>query len=111
MDPRTPQNVSSIGTADKFTASHVERERSPEFYSPSVSGSCAFARTPGACFQQRNTLPRGERERGARRQAFRIDTRVDVRGPSKLVQHTLHERVDRKSTRLNSSHLGISYAV
>src|SRR5205814_5734427 len=24
---------------------------------------------------------------------------------------TLHERIDRKSTRLNSSHLGISYAV
>src|SRR5262245_64606496 len=47
-------------------------------------------------------------EIGARRWAFRV--RIDRRRPDPTaVRERLRE--DRKSTRLNSSHLGISYAV
>src|SRR5258705_7151946 len=49
--------------------------------------------------------PRSAPRRGRRRSAPRADARRRAHGPH-AVAH-----LDRKSTRLNSSHLGISYAV
>src|SRR5690606_41369104 len=40
-----------------------------------------------------------------------VDVVVWVVDPQKYADHVLHERQDRKSTRLNSSHVKISYAV
>src|SRR5438094_2898191 len=37
--------------------------------------------------------------------------RIDRRGPEQRHHHRLHDKLDRKSTRLNSSHRTISYAV
>src|SRR5438045_4689265 len=50
---------------------------------------------------------------GERRPAAVLrDVRQPLAEPSaELRQHSLGDAVDRKSTRLNSSHLGISYAV
>src|SRR5437899_5004884 len=62
------------------------------FRSPLVHRLRGLARAPA------RMGPRRRRERGAH-----------DRGPGRL--HRRHAREDRKSTRLNSSHLGISYAV
>src|SRR5437899_10254875 len=42
--------------------------------------------------------------------ALRLD-QIDLANPDTFVAGWPHEALDRKSTRLNSSHLGISYAV
>src|SRR5205814_9277606 len=43
-----------------------------------------------------------------------VSARTEFRGKRRILRQPVHrggQRIDRKSTRLNSSHLGISYAV
>src|SRR5205814_4277471 len=55
--------------------------------------------------ESREILPLGVEPGG------RVKVRFLVRAPWSPGEWQLHVRLDRKSTRLNSSHLGISYAV
>src|SRR3712207_8444469 len=51
------------------------------------------------------------RDRVRRTEVDDADARAEVEDPGAGVQRLLEDRQDRKSTRLNSSHANISYAV
>src|SRR5262245_36391919 len=66
-------------------------------------------------FDCRSRLPRGSGAvKSTRSSVVRLTFPAPHHGRRKAVPHEIHRgarHVDRKSTRLNSSHLGISYAV
>src|SRR5699024_12423679 len=86
--------------------------------SPSSSSSCPLPRAPTSALSPYTTLFRSAVRRGpargrdARGRALVLrDQREDHVVPGRVRGHRVLGQVDRKSTRLNSSHVSISYAV
>src|SRR5205085_11249673 len=70
-------------------------------YTTLFRSQVSFPAFPSSCFRNSYSHDRNER----------IHRTAKQRGAAKLTQGARQRRVDRKSTRLNSSHSQISYAV